>query len=217
VLEDCRVSPCRPGESAERVKGEGGRKEGAQPDLLSAPPRPVLLLKIHLLGLSPITPKRTSLTDRYKYLICSSSLLDSTLPRATDQETASTLTDPSDPSSTSSPTNLLDLDTDPPTPPNPHKLVVLGCIPLFSLILPLSPLWRSLLFVLLGLLALSLSLLVKVAPSINMEGDVDGLDRSASSQREAVESMKELVCEAEALDRCVNAVLRRLSSTEKSS
>ena len=41
--------------------------------------------------------------------------------------------------------------------------------------------------------------------------------KGCSSQREAVESLKELVLEAEGFDRRVNAALVRISSTEPSS
>ena len=85
------------------------------------------------------------------------------------------------------------------------------------MVLPIPTLWRTALFVVLSLLAVSLALLVKIVPS-SLESRMEDLaGEGGRAQRELVEGLRELVAEAEGLDRTVNTVLRRVADADKAS
>ena len=154
-------------------------------------------------------------------MLCSSNLLDASLPRATEPELNTTAF--ADPDAERRPSGSPPSNDNPgvqqsadESPPNPHQLVVLGCLPLLSLILPIPVLWRSALFAVLALVAFTLALLVKITPS-SLEGRLEQLQgEGGRAQRELVDGLSELVAEAEGLDRIVNGVLRRVAEADKS-
>lgn len=93
--------------------------------------------------------------------------------------------------------------------------MILGCLPLLPLLLPISALWRSALFVLFAALAFCLALLVKIVPS-SLDSRLEEFEgEGAPAQRELVDGLRELVAQAEGLDRTVNAVLSRVSDVDK--